>query len=95
MSVVKITKKKNLEKLLARITLRLGRKPTQQEVLDYCVELGEEHIEELIQKISPGPILDDEKIDRIVNLRKELAKLEWQKPNSEEFLSEDDADLYY
>lgn len=94
MSIVKITKKKKLDTLLAKLTLRLGRRPTQQEVLDLCVELGEEHFEELIRKINPSPTLDDAKIKRIIASREELAKIPWHSPNREDFINENDADLY-
>ena len=94
MSIVKLTKKEKLDTLLAKITLRLGRKPTQQEVLDLCLELGEDHFEELMDKINPGPKLDNDKIQRINNIRDEMAKIEWSKPSSEDFINEEDADLY-
>lgn len=93
MSIVKITKKEKLDELLAKITLRLGRKPTQQEVLDLCVELGEEHFDELIMKLSPLPILDDEKIKRIISKREALKNIEWN-PISKSSLSKDDYDIY-
>jgi len=94
MSIVKITTKKQLDTLLVKLTLRLGRKPTQQEVLDLCVELGIKYFEELIEKINPSPILDDAKIERIIKSRKELAQIPWYYPNREDFVSDDDADLY-
>lgn len=93
MSIVKITKKEKLDKLLARITLRLGRKPTQQEVLDICVELGEEHFEEIIMKLTPFPKLDDEKIKRIISMSEELKNIPWE-PISKKSLSKDDYDIY-
>lgn len=37
MSIVKITNKQDLDELVAKITLKLGRKPSQQEILDLCV----------------------------------------------------------
>jgi hypothetical protein len=51
MSVVKIYNKNRLDRLVAKLTLRLGRKPTQQEVVDLCIELGENHFESLISKL--------------------------------------------
>lgn len=94
MSIVKLTKKEKLDTLLAKITLRLGRKPTQQEVLDLCLELGEDHFEELMEKINPGPKLDDEKIQRITSIRDEMTKIEWCKSSKEDFISKEDAELY-
>ena len=43
MSIVKIKNKKALEQLQAKLTLRLGRRPTQQETLDYCVMLANQN----------------------------------------------------
>lgn len=94
MSIVKLTKKEKLDTLLAKVTLRLGRKPTQQEVLDLCLELGEDHFEELMEKINPGPKLDNDKIQRINSTREEMAKIKWSKPGSEDFINKEDAELY-
>ncbi len=94
MFIVKITKKEKLDILLAKVTLRLGRKTTQQEILDLCLELGETYFEELMDKINPGPKLDNDKIQRINNIRDELAKIEWIKPGPKDFNSKDDSDLY-
>lgn len=94
MSVVKITNKEKLDTLLAKITLRLGKKPTQQDVLALCVELGTEHFEELLQKLSPGPKLDDDKIARIIAMGKELVDVPWESVNSAKGLSDNDYDVY-
>ena len=94
MSIVKITKKKKLDTLLAKITLRLGKKPTQQEVLDICVELGEEHFDELIGKLNLRPKLDDEKINRIISKSKELVDVPWEPITENKFSSDQDYDIY-
>jgi len=94
MAIVKITKKEKLDILLARATLRLGKKPTQQEILDLCLELGEEHFEELMEKINPGPKLDDDKVERIKSIRNKLANIEWFKSHPEDYINEYDAELY-
>ncbi|MHA1266591.1 MAG: hypothetical protein ACTSRS_15250 [Candidatus Helarchaeota archaeon] len=94
MSIVKITKKEKLDTLLAKITLRLGRKPTQQEVLDFCVELGAEHFEELLKKLNPGPILDDDKINQIITMSKELADVPWEPLVRDKRLSDEDYEIY-
>ena len=94
MSVVKISNKQNLDELVAKITLRLGRKPTQQEILDLCVRLGQDHFEELIQKINPIPIFDDKKLQDIMAMRKKLAKIKWYPLDRNSFINQDDADIY-
>ena len=94
MSVVKITNKEQLDRLLARLTLRLGMKPTQQEVLDLCVQLGDEHFETLVGRLNSFPILDDEKVERIQQIAEELRDVPWGEPTREKFASKDDADIY-
>jgi 2-polyprenyl-3-methyl-5-hydroxy-6-metoxy-1,4-benzoquinol methylase len=46
-SVVKLPNKEKLDKLAAKLTLRLGVKVTQQDLLEKCIELSDVHIEEL------------------------------------------------
>jgi len=91
---VKITNKQYLDELIAKITLRLGRKPTQQEILDLCVRLGQEHFEELIQKINPIPIFDDKKLQDIMAMRAKLSKIQWYPAERDRFIKKDDADIY-
>ena len=93
-SIVKITKKEKLDTLLAKITLRLGKKPTQQEVLDLCVELGEEYFEELVKKLNPGLKLDDEKIKKIRAMSQELVDVPWEPSTEDEFTNKEDYDVY-
>lgn len=77
MSVVKLTNKKELDELVARLTLRLGRKPKQQEVLDICVEIGSRNFEEIANRLNPGPVLDDDLYEQIQKTIEELSKGEW------------------
>ena len=77
MSVVKTQNKNRLDKLLVKLTLQLGRKPTQQEVVDLCIELGENHFEYLISKLHPIPIFDEEKLKKIQNISNELKDIPW------------------
>jgi len=93
-SIVKITKKEKLDTLLAKITLRLGKKPSQQEVLDLCVELGEEYFEELVKKLNPGLKLDDEKIKKIRAMSQELVDVPWEPSTEDEFTNKEDYDVY-
>ncbi len=94
MAVIKLTKKDKLDQLVARITIETGRKPTQQDILDAAVELADDHFEELQAKFMPRSLLDEEKIVRILVLRKKLATIEWIAPRRENFSNEDDADVY-
>jgi len=94
MSVVKITNKQYLDELVAKITLRLGRKPTQQEILDHCVRLGQDHFDELIQRINPIPIFNDKKFQDIMDMRVKLSKIKWYPTDKDHFINDDDADIY-
>jgi hypothetical protein len=96
MSVVKIYNKNRLDRLVAKLTLRLGRKPTQQEVVDLCIELGENNFESLISKLHPIPIFNEEKLKKIQNISKELMDVPWDiaKEIQKELLNDADADIY-
>jgi len=67
MANVKLSKKKLLEKLQAQLTLLLGQKISQQELLDKCIEFSEQHIEEFLNEKLAPPQLTSEKIDRILS----------------------------
>ena len=92
MSVVKIGNKEQLEKLQARLTLRLGKRPTQQEVLDLCVQLGIKEFDELIELIENPPILSKEKVKRILNRRDTRENIPYEK--GDQLHSEEDRDIY-
>jgi hypothetical protein len=94
MSIVKLTKKEDLDRIIANITLRLGRRPTQQDVLDKIIELGETHLEELIDKLNEHPIIDDKKIESILSMHEELKKIPRVKVKLEKIVSKDDRDIY-
>ncbi|MHA1380450.1 MAG: hypothetical protein ACTSRG_18960 [Candidatus Helarchaeota archaeon] len=94
MAVVKISKKEKLDELVAKLTLRLGKRPTQQQVLDLCVELGIEHFELLLAKMTTLPILNDEKIKKIKNISSELADVPWIIPTKDDFAGKNDSDVY-
>ncbi|TFH30925.1 MAG: hypothetical protein E4G98_01130 [Promethearchaeota archaeon] len=96
MSVVKIYNKNRLDKLVAKITLRLGRKPTQQEVVDLCIIMGENHFETLISHLHPVPIFDEEKLKKIQNVSKELEDVPWdlEEDKQKKLLNDSDVDIY-
>ena len=83
MSIVKIKNKKALEQLQAKLTLRLGRKPTQQETLDF---------EKLVQLASEVPLLNPEKAKRIIEERDKLSEIPY-KPLIK-FDNPEDNDIY-
>lgn len=65
MAVVKVTKKSDLDKLLANLTLRLGRKIQQQELIDACIRLGEIHFEELEAYFGKKPQISKKRAQEI------------------------------
>lgn len=91
MSVVKIGNKRQLEQLQAKLTLRLGRRATQQEVLDLCVKLGLSQFESLVSLLENPPILDLKKVSKILERRETRKDIPY---TMETNLSEDDSDIY-
>ncbi len=94
MTVVKISKKYELDALIGKLTLRLGRKPTQQEVIDICVSLGEKYFDEIASRLIQVPTLDDAKVQKIKKTSEALRNTPWIEPKKVEFANQDDADLY-
>lgn len=92
MSVVKIKNKKELEQLQAKLTMRLGRRLTQQETLDYCVMLGNKNIDKLVELVVQIPTLTPEKVEKFLEKRDELIKIPYN--SSAKFENQDDDDIY-
>nr|MDO8118675.1 hypothetical protein [Candidatus Sigynarchaeota archaeon] len=94
MTVVKITRKDDLNALVSKLTLRLGMKPTQQEIVDTCIALGIEHFDELVSKFVSFPVIDDEKVRKIKEAGEALMDTAWKTVNREAFSNQDDFDIY-
>jgi hypothetical protein len=94
MVVVKISRKRDLDDLVSKITLRLGKKPTQQEIIDACIEFGMEHFDELVTKLVPIPIIDDEKLRKIREASESLSDTPWEPLKKGRLASRDDFDIY-
>lgn len=92
MSIVKIKNKKALEQLQAKLTLRLGRRPTQIEILDYCLILANDNFEKLVELVSNMPVLSLEKSEQIIEARNKLMNIIYDEEAS--FGSRDDKDIY-
>jgi len=92
MSIVKIRNKKALEQLQAKLTLRLGRKPTQIEILDYCLILANDNFEKLVELVNNMPVLSLEKYEQIIEARNKLKNVIYDEEAS--FSSRDDKDIY-
>lgn len=94
MAVVKLPRKGKLDELVSKVTLRLGKKPVQQEVLDKCVELAAEHFDELLGKLAATPVLDEKKLAAVLGLRERLSRIPWYDDRDTSFASPDDEDIY-
>jgi hypothetical protein len=92
MSVVKIKNKKSLEQLQAKLTLRLGRKPTQQETLDYCLILANQNFEKVIEIAMQLPMLNSKRVQEIIEERNSLDNIPYN--SNIQFDSENDTDIY-
>jgi len=56
-AVIKTTNKEIIDQLQAKLTLQIGRRFTQQEIVDLCIEFAQENFEELINRASNIPRL--------------------------------------
>jgi len=71
MSVIKIPNKKMLDNLQAKLTLRLGRKISQQETLDLCLRHAIKDFEDLVRLASNISTLTPEIAEEIIALFEE------------------------
>ncbi len=72
MAVVKIKEKKELDELVAKLTLRLGKKISQQDVLDACIKLSTIHITELETYFSPVSKISNERVKEILDMAEDF-----------------------
>lgn len=92
MAVIKISNKQSIDELQAKLILRLGRKITQQETLDLCIQYASDHFESILQRASSTPMLSIEKAERIIQKFEKYADTPYQ--INEKFESEIDNDVY-
>ncbi len=92
MAVVKIKNKKALEQLQAKLTMRMGRKLTQQETLDYCIILADQNIDKLVQLADDVPTLTPDKFNYFIEKRDTLVDVPYD--ISKKFENLDDEDIY-
>lgn len=72
MAVVKLTKKDELDKLIANLTLRLGKRVSQQSVLDACIHLSSTHIDELESYCSDKSHLSRKRVAEILEMAEDF-----------------------
>ncbi len=66
MAVVKLPDKADLDKLVATLTLRVGKKIPQQEVLAACIRLASTHIEELEIEFGERKTLSKKRVEEVL-----------------------------
>ena len=72
MVVIKTTKKDIIVQLQAKLTLQIGRRFTQQEIVDLCIEFAQENFEDLINRASNTPRLSPQLAEQILKQIDEL-----------------------
>ncbi|HMF33253.1 MAG TPA: hypothetical protein VKK79_17640 [Candidatus Lokiarchaeia archaeon] len=92
MAVIKITNKQAIDELQAKLILRLGRKISQQETLDLCVQFANEHIEDILVRASSVPMLTPEKAEEIISRNEEYKDTYYNEQES--FSRSDDDEIY-
>lgn len=66
MAVIKISNKKLIDDMQAKLILRLGRKISQQETLDLCLRFSSQNFEEILALASSTPMLNPERAEKII-----------------------------
>ncbi len=66
MAVIKVTNKKLVDELQAKLILRLGRKISQQETLDLCIEYANAKFEDILRIASSMPVLTPDIAERFI-----------------------------
>ena len=68
MAIVKLKDKSELDKLVATLTIVLGQKVTQQDVIAACIKIAASHLEELRQFLTPTQSLSKKRVKQILNM---------------------------
>jgi len=71
MAVIKISDKKLIDDLQAKLILRLGRKISQQETLDLCLKNALKNFDELVALASNEPTLTPDNAEEIITFFEE------------------------
>ena len=92
MAVIKTTNKDIIDQLQAKLTLQIGRRFTQQEIVDLCIEFAQENFEELVNRASNIPRLTPQLADQILKEIDELIEVPYDLSLSS--ANEIDKDIY-
>jgi len=92
MAVIKISNKKLIDNMQAKLILRLGRKITQQETLDLCLKYSTQNFEEILALASSTPMLNPEKAEKIIKKFEKFKDTPYDQNAT--FNNSDDNDIY-
>ncbi|MHA1326744.1 MAG: hypothetical protein ACTSRH_05420 [Promethearchaeota archaeon] len=93
MNKIKIKNKKLLGELQKRVSLRLKRKITHQETMNYCMMFVNQNFEEFGQFIDKIPLLDAKRVKEIIKARNKLKHIDYIVENG--FINKDDENIYF
>ena len=83
MANVKLNNKRLLEKLQAKITLKLGKKISQQEILDRSIEFSYNRLDEFFVENVDKPVVTKEFIEKLRKNAKNVPIYHLDKPDDE------------
>ena len=92
MAVIKISDKKALDELHARLILQLGRKITLQETIDLCVQYAISNFEDLLTIASSIPRLTEKLAQEIIADFEQFKGTPYDK--DAQFPREEDKEIY-
>jgi len=92
MAVIKTTNKAIIDQIQAKLSLQVGRRFTQQEIVDLCIEYAQENLEELIGRALNVPRLTPKLADKILAQIDLLPEVPYDP--SAKFANEIDQDIY-
>ena len=67
MANVKLTEKKLLEKVQAKLVLLIGKKISQQEILDKCIKFSDHNFDQFIKNEFDSPKITKKLINEIIS----------------------------
>ncbi len=92
MAVIKITDKKALDDLHARLILQLGRKITLQETIDLCIQYSTSNFEDFLTIASSVPRLTEKLAQEIIADFEQYKDTHYDK--DAQFPREEDKEIY-
>ncbi|MFX1296255.1 MAG: hypothetical protein ACFFD2_15570 [Promethearchaeota archaeon] len=92
MGVIKVSNKKAIDDLQAKLILRLGHKVTQQETLDLCILYASKNFEDILALASSAPMLSPEKAEKIIKTFEKFKDTSYNKKAT--FPRSEDEDIY-